>query len=208
MFRKWCNCKNTLISPNSQTFSQKYLFSPLIFFTLLSFLCVFWVLKITNPIYFWTFVPIINRIDKMTHELNKHFNSYKEGLDLEFLWRYCIEHGEKRLMERGETLEEAGEPSRWVAYVERGCFKYMVHNDEEGKDYCTGFVFEGEFVAATVNCSNDVHKWCRCSRWKTSPHSSTSHLHISAKYVKKSRLSRKTLEIYQTSLRVTPSAPN
>ena len=88
----------------------------------------------------------------MTHELNKHFNSYKEGLDLEFLWRYCIEQGEKRLMERGETLEEAGEPSRWVAYVERGCFKYMVHNDEEGKDYCTGFVFEGEFVADYPYC--------------------------------------------------------
>ena len=26
-----------------------------------------------------------------------------------------------------------GEPAQWVAYVERGCFKYMVHNDEEGR---------------------------------------------------------------------------
>lgn len=42
---------------------------------------------------------------------------------------------------RGETLEVAGETSQWVANVERGCFKYMVHNDEEGKDYCTGFAF-------------------------------------------------------------------
>lgn len=50
-----------------------------------------------------------------------------------------MEHGERRVMERGETLEEAGEPAQWVAFVERGCFKYMVHNDEEGKDYCTGF---------------------------------------------------------------------
>ena len=57
------------------------------------------------------------------------------------------------------TLEEAGEPAQWVAFVERGCFKYMVHrsalatlglskNDEEGKDYCTGFAFEGEFFAS------------------------------------------------------------
>ena len=33
-------------------------------------------------------------------------------------------------------MEEAGEPAQWVAFVERGCFKYMVHNDEEGKEYC------------------------------------------------------------------------
>lgn len=34
-----------------------------------------------------------------------------------------MEHGERRVMERGETLEEAGEPAQWVAYVERGCFQ-------------------------------------------------------------------------------------
>ena len=83
---------------------------------------------------------------------NKQFNTYKEGLDLEFLREYCMEHGERRVMERGETLEEAGEPAQWVAYVERGCFKYMVHNDEEGKDYCTGFAFEGEFVSDFPYC--------------------------------------------------------
>ena len=83
---------------------------------------------------------------------NKHFNTYKEGLDLEFLREYCMEHGERRVMERGETLEEAGEPAQWVAFVERGCFKYMVHNDEEGKDYCTGFAFEGEFVSDFPYC--------------------------------------------------------
>ena len=44
-----------------------------------------------------------------------------------------MEHGERRVMERG-------------------CFKYMVHNDEEGKDYCTGFAFEGEFVADFPYC--------------------------------------------------------
>ena len=88
----------------------------------------------------------------MIRQPNKQFNSYKEGLDLEFLWAYCMEKGERRVMERGETLEKAGEPAQWVAYVERGCFKYMVHNDEEGKDYCTGFAFEGEFVADFPYC--------------------------------------------------------
>jgi CRP-like cAMP-binding protein len=75
----------------------------------------------------------------MTHQSNKHFNTYKEGLDLEVLRQYCMEHGEVRTFLRGETLEDVGEPAQWVAFVERGCFKYMVHNDEEGKDYCTGF---------------------------------------------------------------------
>ena len=89
----------------------------------------------------------------MTHQPNKHFNTYKEGLDLKFLREYCMERGERRVMERGETLEEAGEPAQWVAYVERGCFKYMVHNDEEGKDYCTGFAFEGEFGPTSPSVS-------------------------------------------------------
>lgn len=85
-------------------------------------------------------------------QLNKHFNFYKDGLDLEFLRVYCIEHGKTRIMKRGEIFEEGGNPSQYVAYVERGYFKYMVHNDEEGKDFCTGFAFEGEFVADYPNC--------------------------------------------------------
>ena len=86
----------------------------------------------------------------MTHQQNKHFNTYKEGLDLEFLREYCMKHGERRSFLRGETLEEAGKPAQWVAYVERECFKYMAHrsalmtfslskNDEEDKNYYTGF---------------------------------------------------------------------
>lgn len=82
----------------------------------------------------------------------KQFNTYKEELDLEFLWNYCMEHGEERTLERGEMLEETGKPAQWVAYVEQGYFKYMVHNEEEEKDYCTGFAFEGEFVANFPHC--------------------------------------------------------
>ena len=39
---------------------------------------------------------------------NTHFNTYKEGLDLEVLRQYCMEHGEVRTFLRGETLEEGG----------------------------------------------------------------------------------------------------
>ena len=88
----------------------------------------------------------------MTHLPSKQFNTYKEGLDLELLREYCMEYGERRSFLHGETLEAMGEPAQWVAYVERGYFKYMVHNGEDGKDYCTGFAFEGEFVADYPNC--------------------------------------------------------
>ncbi|WP_315359573.1 hypothetical protein [Prevotella nigrescens] len=44
---------------------------------------------------------------------NKHFNSYKEGLDLEFLREYCMEHEERRVMERGKMLE--GGWNDWLA---------------------------------------------------------------------------------------------
>ena len=53
------------------------------------------------------------------------FNSYQDGLDLELLRRYCMEQGEVRLLKRGEIFEDADKPSKYVAYVERGCFKYM-----------------------------------------------------------------------------------
>ncbi len=88
----------------------------------------------------------------MTHLPNNQFNTYKEGLDLELLREYSMEYGERRSFLHSETLEAMGEPAQWVAYVERGYFKYMVHNGEEGKDYCTGFAFEGEFVADYPNC--------------------------------------------------------
>ena len=66
--------------------------------------------------------------------------------------RYCLEHGTLRTMEKGEVLEKAGEPARWVAYVKEGYFKYMTHNATEGRDYCVGFAFEGEFVADFPYC--------------------------------------------------------
>ena len=37
----------------------------------------------------------------MTSQANEHFNSYKKGLDLEFLRKHCMEYGERRVMERG-----------------------------------------------------------------------------------------------------------
>ena len=75
-----------------------------------------------------------------------------EGLNLKFLREYCMEHGKQHVMECGETLEGADVPAQWVEFVKQGCFKFMVYNDGEGKDYCTGFAFEGEFSADFLYC--------------------------------------------------------
>ena len=81
-----------------------------------------------------TFVPTNQTIGEFD---TKQALLFLQGeLDLELLRAYCMEHGERRVMERGEMLKEAGKPAQWVAYVERSRFKYMVHNNEENKDYC------------------------------------------------------------------------
>ena len=80
------------------------------------------------------------------------FNSYKEGLRLDFLRQYCLGNGKLRIMERGATFQQPNAPSRHIGYVEKGCFKYIVHNDTENKDYITGFALENEFVADYPNC--------------------------------------------------------
>lgn len=38
----------------------------------------------------------------------QQFNTYKNEVDLNFLREYCIEHGEKRTMKRGETITIRG----------------------------------------------------------------------------------------------------
>ena len=82
----------------------------------------------------------------------KHFNSYKEELDLDFLKQYCLEHGKVKTFEQGEALEKAGEAAQWIAYVESGYFKYMVQNLTGGVSKCTGFAFKGELVADYPCC--------------------------------------------------------
>lgn len=82
----------------------------------------------------------------------KSFNSYKENLDLEFLRKFCMEHGTLKIFSHGEVLESEGLPSKWIGYIVKGCFNYKVHNTIQGKDYITGFAFENEFVADYPNC--------------------------------------------------------
>ena len=80
------------------------------------------------------------------------FNSYTEGLDLEFLKDYCTTEGELRQFSKGDYFESEGHCSKWIAFVKSGYFKYLVDNKISGKQYITGIAFENEFVADYPNC--------------------------------------------------------
>ena len=79
-------------------------------------------------------------------------NSYINGLDLSALNEYCVNHGRLTQYAKGDYFIKVGEDSRFIGLVECGYFNYKVHNSSEGKDYITGFAFEGEFVGDYPNC--------------------------------------------------------
>ncbi len=89
--------------------------------------------------------------------MNQPFNVYKIGLDddLAILKDYCINQGRLMQMNRRDLLAKCGEASQWIGYIMKGCFKYIVHNDVEHKDFITGFAFEGELVSDFPCCLDE-----------------------------------------------------
>lgn len=81
-----------------------------------------------------------------------NFNSYINGLDLSELKAYFVNRGQLTQYAKGDYFVKVGEESHYIAYVECGYFNYKVHNFSEGKDFITGFAFEGEFVGDYPNC--------------------------------------------------------
>ena len=68
------------------------------------------------------------------------------SLDLETLREFCKREGETVIYRKGDQLEHEGDPAQWLAYVERGCFKYVTHGISDDREHITWFSFEGEFV--------------------------------------------------------------
>jgi len=68
------------------------------------------------------------------------------GLDLQELHEFCEREGEEVTYRKGDQLEREGDPSRWFAFVESGCFKYVNHSSDD-REHITWFSFAGEFVA-------------------------------------------------------------
>ena len=67
-------------------------------------------------------------------------------LDLETLREFCKQEGEAVVYRKGDQLEREGDPARWLAFVESGCFKYVNHGISDDREHITWFSFEGEFV--------------------------------------------------------------
>ena len=68
------------------------------------------------------------------------------SLDLETLREFCEREGEAVIYRKGDQLEREGDPARWFAYVESGCFKYVTHGLSDDREHITWFSFKGEFV--------------------------------------------------------------
>ena len=67
------------------------------------------------------------------------------GLDLQELREFCEREGEEMTYRKGDQLEREGDPARWFAFVESGCFKYVNHSSDD-REHITWFSFAGEFV--------------------------------------------------------------
>ena len=87
---------------------------------------------------FHTFAPEIYRTMEQKFSNN--------SLDLETLREFCSREGEAVTYRKGDQLEREGDPARWLAFVENGCFKYVTHGISDDKAHITWFSFEGEFV--------------------------------------------------------------
>ena len=68
------------------------------------------------------------------------------SLDLETLREFCKREGEAVPYRKGDQLEREGDPARWLAFVESGCFKYVTHGISDDREHITWFSFEREFV--------------------------------------------------------------
>ena len=79
--------------------------------------------------------------------MEQKFKKTDGGIDLRALREFCRKEGKVVDYRKGEQLEREGDPARWFAYVESGCFKYVTRSISDNKPHITWFSFEGEFVA-------------------------------------------------------------
>ena len=96
--------------------------------------------------------------------MEEKYQSTEHSIDLGRLHDFIRQHGEAVDYRRGERLETEGEPARWLAFVERGQFKYVVRGISDGREH----------IAAAASCSSPTltSVTCRCS--VAAPASSTT----------------------------------
>ena len=78
----------------------------------------------------------------MKQQNNKQF--YDNALQQ--LHDFFRQHGEVVDYQKGEKFECEGEQTQWLAFVEKGCFKHMVHSYGNRRDRVLELSLEGEFT--------------------------------------------------------------
>ncbi|MCH5228443.1 MAG: Crp/Fnr family transcriptional regulator [Muribaculaceae bacterium] len=81
----------------------------------------------------------------------KSFNTYIEGIPLEFWRDLCREEGVFKKVDRGEYFLCEGDVCKYLGYIEKGSFKYVTHT-KEGDEKIVGLETVGGFVANWPYC--------------------------------------------------------
>ena len=81
----------------------------------------------------------------------KEFNTYIEGIPLEFWRDLCREEGVMRRLKKGEDFLSAGDVCKYLGYIESGSFKYVALT-REGDERIVGLETVGGFVSNWPYC--------------------------------------------------------
>ena len=82
--------------------------------------------------------------------METEFNN--SSLNLETLREFCKREGEVVKYSKGDQMEREGDPTRWFAFVEYGCFKYLTYGISDDKEHVVWFSFKDEFVGDYPAC--------------------------------------------------------
>ena len=81
----------------------------------------------------------------------KEFNTYIDGIPLEFWRDLCREEGELKQLKKGEYFLTSGEVCKYLGYIESGSFKYVAYT-KNGEERVVGLETIGGFVANWPYC--------------------------------------------------------
>ena len=81
----------------------------------------------------------------------KEFNTYIDGIPLEYWRDLCREEGEPKQFKKGEFFLTSGEVSKYLGYIESGSFKYVAYT-KKGEEKIVGLETVGGFVANWPYC--------------------------------------------------------
>ena len=81
----------------------------------------------------------------------KEFNTYIDGIPLEFWRDLCREEGSLKKVVKGESFLSAGEVCKYLGYIESGSFKYLALTNE-GDEKVVGLETVGGFVCNWPYC--------------------------------------------------------